>query len=231
MRSKRIEYLLLLFDIFGYNSGSSKLSRNQRTACFIYVVHILFAMLYSLFKIHLIFQIISLPIIELINSLFQYSVALYFYWFIVADSIFYTREHQSFWETLQKIENFFSYRKPMTFNRLILKLVVYYSTSLWCTIAINLLDTYENSYKVCIYFMLVKICEFRVFFYMFCVEVLYNQMESITTVFKENKYDKRFLLQSNEFQSIRKCYSHIYEMTDYLNKIFGLSQVIASTLG
>lgn len=223
---RRIEYLLFFFDIFGYNSGSSKLSRQRKISCFICVAHVLLMVFFTVYKIRVIFQLMLMPIIELLNSMFQYSIALYFYWFIVIDSISYTREHRNFWKTLKKINNSFSYRKKITFNRYLLKLAVYSSTTLWCTFAFTLLtgNVYEFMY---IYFILMKICEIRVFYYIFCVEVTHNQMESIGAVLKENRNDKRFWLQSNGFQSTRNCYGHIYEMTKCLSKVFGFSQVTA----
>lgn len=50
-------------------------------------------------------------------------------------------------------------------------------------------------------------------------------MKIIEHELKQNKSHMRFWLESNGFRRIRSYYSNVYEMTNCLNKMFGLSQV------
>ena len=226
MLPKRIEFLLFFFDVFGYNSGSSKLSRHQKTACFIYIAHVLLVVFFTFYKIRLIFELISLPIVELINPIIQYSASLYFYWFIIVDSVFYRREHQHFWKILEKFNKFYySNRYKTTFKYFVLKLTTYFITTLLCLFVVTMIIGQLIDYLY-VYIILMKTSEFRVFYYIFCLEALHNQMKIINCKFKRNK-SKRFVLHLKEFRRIRDHYSCAYEITNCLNKVFGLSQVTA----
>lgn len=217
MLPKRIEFLLIFFDIFGYDSGSSKLSRQRNIACFIYIIHILFGIFLLFYKIRLIFEMISLPIIELINVLLQYSAALYFYWFIIVDSIFYKREHHNFWKILKTVTQV--YRCNTKIENFSLKFMVYLFMTIWrlFVFVLSIGDAYEYIY---VYNILFELCEMRVVYYIFCVEVLHSQMEAIDDELKHKDW-----IKSNGFRRNREYYSHVREMTNSLNKAFGLSQV------
>lgn len=224
MLPKKLRILLIFFDVFGFNSGSSNLSRRYKITNSICILHVLLVVIFTLYKIRLILKLHStLPLIDLINSVFQYSVLLYFYWFIVVDSIFYKREHRIFWEIFQKISKTYSNQCNLNLGHFILKFVVYVFTTAWCLIAVTVLvdKMYEFVY---FYVILMKICEVRVFYYIFCLEVLNSQMEKINRKLNENKNKNRFWLNSKRFQEIRQYYSCVYEMTNCLNKVFGLSQ-------
>lgn len=224
MVPKCIEYLLIFFDIFGYNSGSSKLSRSRRTACFIYIVHVLLMLFFTLYKIRLVFLMIHMPIIELINIIFQYSAAMYFYWFIVVDSIFYGHEHRNVWRILENMTESYDHQRNIIIERFLWKFFIYIFIMTWNSIefALSIDQAFEYIY---VYFILLKSCETRVIYYIFCVEVLSNQMQTIDNELKHNKKVKSFWIDSNGFQRIRGNYSSIYEMKNSLNNIFGLSQI------
>lgn len=221
---KRVEYLLAFFDVFGYNSGSSKLSRSRRTACFIYAVHVLFAVFFTLYKIRLILQLISLPIIELINVILQYSAAIYFYWFIVFDSICYGCEHRNFWKIVEKMTDFNDNQRNIVIWNFLWKYLIYLFMTIWSFVAYALSIDQVSEY-IYVYHILIKSCEIRMIYYIFCVEVLCNQLETIHNELKHNKKVRHFWINSNGFQRNRESYSSIYEMKNSLNIVFGLSQV------
>lgn len=167
-----------------------------------------------------------MSLIEMINSTFQHTSALYFYLLIVMDSILYKQDHWIFWKTLQKITGFYLHRRNYTFGHLILKLMVHLFTAscCFCVFALFMKQLYEYTY---VYLLLMKMCQIRIFYYIFCVEILYDQMQSISNELRKNKKDKTFWLQSNGLRKIRINYSHIHGMTNCLTQVFGLSQVAA----
>lgn len=55
----QIVFLLNVFDVFGYNSGSSKLTEHRKITYFIYFVHILIATFLTFFKPYSMFEYYS----------------------------------------------------------------------------------------------------------------------------------------------------------------------------
>lgn len=220
-----LECLLRFFDIFGYNSGSSYLSSHRKIAHFIYIIHILLAIFYTLFKIHLIFGLFStFQLIERINSVFQYSSALYCYWLIIFDSIFYRQEHQIVWKILKKINAFNFHQFNSTFDYFVLKSTEYFCVTFLSIVVVGISS--GISYEIAlVYHVLVKICEVRAFYYIFCIEILNSKIQTINSELNENKNNSNFWLNSKAFQRIREFYDRIYEMSNSLNEVFGLSQV------
>lgn len=222
---KRIECLLNFFDIFGFNSGSSKLTKYRKTTCFIYAMNVLLVVMFTLYKVHFIFRLLSTkPMIEVINSIFQYSSAVYFYYLIIFDSIFHRRDHRMFWKCFEKINE--SYKRSSSYRHFIIKLLMYHFTIYLVTIRVIILAEKFNE-AIIVYVILMTVCEIRIFYYIFCVEILYDQMQAIHDDFKKNENSDVFWLETNGFRRIRFHYSHILEMTGYLNGVFGVSQVAA----
>lgn len=222
MLSNQIECILNLFDIFGYNSGSSQLSRNQKTACFIYIMHILLAIFYTIYAIQSMIMVPGIRMIVLINAAFVYISAVSAYWFIVFDSIFHKRENQLFWIFLKRNNEFLTDLNTMCFK---LKLAVYICTTISCVLLYILTSDVSIGLTMFLHSILIKICEIRVFYYLFCLDVLYHQLKIIVQKLEMIKTKINFCIDSNEFKWIRLHYNCVYQMANLLNDVFGLSQV------
>lgn len=174
-----------------------------------------FCTLYQ-FRFVILFQLTT-RMIEVVNYMLQYSVALYTYWCIIFDSNRQMRENQRFWKVVEKADKF-----PFTQNDIQLK--HYCSKFLLCfyTSALGILSTIvktDGEYKelMFVYLFLIKICEARAFYYIFCLEVLQFQLNKIEKVPRDQHDDQR------TFKQMRGHY--VYDMTNHLNNAFGVSQV------
>lgn len=103
-----------------------------------------------------------------------------------------------------------------------LKFVVYVVTTLSCLLFIFLTSVDSSERLTVLNIILVKICEIRVFYYIFCVEVLHCQLKTINHEFKMNESKT---VESKGFKWMRTQYNCVYDMTNFLNEVFGLSQV------
>lgn len=222
MLPNRIEYLLIFFDAFGYNSGWTKLTRNRKTARFIYIAHFLLAIIYGIRIIIFAIAFFSgYKSVDLINSMLQYFSALLAYWFIVCDSVFYNREHSHFWELMGKINIFRSESYGFSFFCFVMTFAVYFITTISCLLTFIVASDdriqFQQVIYAFVYQILIKMCEIRVFYYIFCVNELHNQLKTIDNEFKS--------IEPRNLKSIRSRYDSIYEMANLLNEMFGLSQV------
>lgn len=69
-------------------------------------------------------------------------------------------------------------------------------------------------------------CEIRVFYYIFCIEVLHSQFRNIEHEFRTHEIKIDFSTDLEVFKRIRAHYQGtVYQMANLLNEIFGLSQV------
>lgn len=222
MFSKRIERMLIFFDIFGYNSMSSKIFDHRKIVYIINAAHFSMAMIFTIYKIRFVLLALSRsPMIEALNSSMQYSVGLYMYWIIILDSNLYKQQHQQFWQILRIINKFYFRQNTINFTNYYLKCGICLLTSCLSSLIFLLTqDLSEGLNEVeFVYFFFIKFSEIRVFYYLFCLEVMQYQLERIENMLKCNKFD------SHQFKWIRNYYHWIYEMSKCLNEIFGLSQV------
>lgn len=222
MLPKQISCILIFFDAFGYNSGSTKLTSNKKAVYFLYALHILMALLFSLYKVRLILQSYrGVVLIEVINYMLQYTAALCDYWLIIFDAILYRQEHRRFWTYFQHIDQ--SYSNQCHFNpmRYFLKFVSFFFASFLCIAAIILTNPLATDEAAYAYLPLIFICEFRIFYYIFYLELLHFQLKKID----ENCLLKKKGIELHEMKWIRDYVHCVYEMTNLLNEIFGLSQL------
>lgn len=221
MLPKRINYLLTYFDVCGFNSGWSKLSSSRKAIHRTNITHILMAVFFTLFKIHMILGFSTVRLVKAINFMLQYSAALYTYWCIIIDSHLQMQKHRHFWQTVQRIDKFYCPQNKFTIKYYLLKFGLCFFTSALAILVIILAGNLSQSEVVIMYIFLIKICEARVFYYIFCVEVLRFQLKQLKDALKNHPYHLR------RIRWIRQYYDRVYEMSNFLIGVFGLSQVAA----
>lgn len=216
MLPEQITNCLIFFDIFGYNSGSTKLTVNQKSAYFFYSLNILMAVFFSLYKFRIIFRPHPGQLIELINQMLQYSVNLYDYWLIILDSIIYKNEHFHFWTYFQHFDKLYSIRH-LKLLKYFFKLSSYFILSFLFILAI--IFTHQSPIDETVYsaLILIRICEIRMFYYILCLEILHFQLKIIN----EKCTNKKIKL--HQLKWIRHYYHCVYEMVNMLNEMFSLS--------
>lgn len=245
MLPKQIVYIISFFDAFGYDSGSSTFSKNRKIVHFICFVHVSLAIVLTIFKFHLnVKYYSSLELPEAFSELLQYSTALYTYWLILMDSIVEQKSHHQFWTILQQIHVEFNNQQNFHCRRYLLKFVEFLSVvmaiSIW-KIATNPLVEFDVEIA---YAILFEICLIRMFYYLFCLEIVQfqlnairHEMNSIKTLSDRSNHRKRkfshsfdaseHLHATKQLKWIRNYVECVYKMTQYLNEIFGYSHVAA----
>lgn len=228
MLPSRILFILNFYDLFGYNSGVGW-TKCHLVANIIYVQHIIFAMLFTLYKIRLTLGLLhAMQWIEFFNQMLKYSAALNAYWLIVLDSIFYRRQHQRFWNILQTISIEFAHQNDFKIGLYILKVISYFSMVVTSVSIVSITTdlTAGLGETVFLHFIfLIKMCQLRVFYYIFCIDTLHFQFKMIE---RELKLVNRWNLKhpAYTFRWIRRYYYCIYEMSTLLNQVFGWNQVV-----
>lgn len=169
MLPKKISILLNLFDIFGYNTRSSFLTAHRKASCFIQMIHIAIAIIFTAYKAkmtHVFF--LELRLIEVLNQMLQYSVACYTYWLIVLDSHVHQHEHRQFWRLVQKIDKHYSKQGQFTFQSFLRKFVVFFFLTITLLVLIFTCYRHEMTEVAFVNLSWLK-CVRSVYFIMFFV--------------------------------------------------------------
>lgn len=238
MLLKRIKSVLIFFDISGYNTGASKLSNHRKYSYIINFVHISLAMFFTLFKGYVVFQLKrSIRLIELINQMLQYSTALFTYWFVILDSLLLWREHRHFWSVLDMIDKQLFSQNKFSFRSYAIKCGIFLSVALSSLMVV--LSSHSHSQEVSldlvffVIYFLVKICQVRLIYYLFCLEMIKYQLYAIENELNQKKkLDKIFQRKIDcvQLKWLRVYFYCIYKLTNLLNDIFGCSHVAAISL-
>lgn len=226
MLSNQLTYMLNFFDACGYNTGSSMLSSHIKTIISINFVQICLCILFASYKVRFVFIFYhSLRWIVFLNEIFQYFVALNTYLSIVCDSLIQRRKHKLFWEFVKSTNKTFAQQNvECHFRNFILKLAAFISLTILCTIIFMTNDFPFDSFYI-VYNFLVKLCQLRVFYSIFCYDVLHFQLKMLHNQLKTIKNELNGTPQANGITTVRRSYRYIYEMKNLLNEIFGWSQV------
>lgn len=233
MFPKQVKYVLTFFDVFGYNSGSSKLSNRRETANSICFLHFLFALFFTCFTFYLKFRLSPhTQLVELLNHLLQYSSTIYMYWFTIWDSFHNWHEHYRFWEIYRKINKSFQSQRNFACRLFMLKIFSIILTTI-LSLSIYFLTVKSSAEPIteilAINIILNKLCEIRIFYYLFCLEVIHFQLKSIEIVLKKMCKQVNLPPDSNvyRFKWVQQYYHCVYEMAELSNYIFNWSQVAA----
>lgn len=229
----RMERMLTFFDVFGYNTGSSQLSRRREIAYSIYFVHFSMAIFFSSSIFYSIFKLLPyMTFIERLNHLFQYSTAIFTYWFIIFDSMNRWKKHRQFWTILRRIDKLFYSQTNLSIRVYLIKFIQYILTTFTAVVMSLVKENPSTAHYIWTFInvFVVKQCQIRIFYYIFCLEVVFLQLCAIEDeLLQMNQLSE--LSDSNvdlfRFQWIRGYYNCIFEMTNLLNEIFDWSHVAA----
>lgn len=245
MLPKQIVWMLTFFDIFAYNTGSSKLSNTRLISILIYVLHILLIIFVSLYQLQFEALILSnYEFLEIFNQILQYLAALFTYLLTIVDSFVHRRAHKRFWNLVQRIDQHFYHQSRFTFRCYGWKFIEFFSIMSLATYLISTVSNNTFFLLICVYDI---IGEIRVFYYLFCLEILHFQLKMIETElkiiqntlnqtnadysnltqFSESSNRVSFEFELQRLKWIRGYFHCAYEMVNLLNEIFGWSNVQA----
>lgn len=221
MFSRKMKYLLNYFDVCGFNSGLSKLSRSRKAIYITNTMHILMVIFVSFYQFRWMMKyFLSVQSLEVVNYLLQYLATLYTYCFIMLDSNLQMRKHRQFWRVFKQIDEFYHQQNGLNITSYLSKfLLCFFISSFVILIVIVTTENLSDIEALFVYLFLIKVSEARVFHYLLCLEVLKFQLKTIENSLINRPSDIR------QFKWMRGHYHYIYEMVNCLNSIFGLSQV------
>lgn len=225
------------FDICGYCTEASALTKYRKVNLLIFTVHYILAILFSYYGFQVFVELYPLiGLLETLNELVQYTVALFTYWLILFDSLRFRQKHRRFWQIVQRIDQHFCAQTEVL-RSFSYKIIEYFPVTLCLYTMIFAMGATPQTGSVYIFFALIAICHLRVFYYMYCLQVVDWQLKMIENeivVIKNNLphvLNKRYRFDLNRFRWINQYYYCVIEMTVLLNDIFGVSQIALILLG
>lgn len=241
MLPKQIVCILNFFDILGYYSESSALAKYQKIQLFVFIVQILLATDFTLYQFRFAIELCTmLGPLEIANGMLRYTMGLCTYWLIIFDSFKDRRKHQHFWKILKRIDTHFC-KQFISFRGYLCKLIEFFLVSIIVYIMSYIFRAFPQTDGVLICLTLIIICQIRIFYYVFCLEIINWQLQMIqheliiikkwssntnqsasNSILRTHKTIDYFNL--NRFKWVNQYYGCIVEMTELLNVIFSWSQ-------
>lgn len=240
MLPQQIVYILNFFDTFGYYSESSALAKHSKLQFLVFIVQILLATDFTLYQFRLAIELCKiLGPLQTFNEMLQYTVGLCTYWLIIFDSFFYRRKHRNFWKVLQQVDAYFC-KQFVSFRGFLCKLVEFFLVSIILYTLTYIFNAIPQIDGVFIYLALIIICQLRIFYYIFCLEIVNWQLQmiqneigimkqrsshTVAAVSRNNSVLRTH--KTNDLMHLtwaNKYYGCVIEMTDLLNIIFSWSQ-------
>lgn len=142
-----------------------------------YFVYFCIASSLTYFQFSLIFSFYPLHSLGVtMSESLQYFSALYTYWLIIFDSFYHRQTNQCFWDLYQQLHSHFHGHTKWNLRAYLLKLIELFAATSVVFIAFIIINNFYNLKIASVYAFLIKICQFRVFYYMFCLEVIRSQL-------------------------------------------------------
>lgn len=241
MLPKQIVSILNFFDIFGYYTASSAIAKYQKMQLLVFIVQILLATNFALYQFQFVIEFgRMLGPLEIANEMFQYAMGLCTYWAIIFDTFKYRRKHQQFWKILKRIDTDFC-KQFLSFRGYLCKLIEFFLVSITVYILSYIYRAFPQTNGVFISLALIIICRIRMFYYVFCLEIINWQLQMVQhelIVIKQwssntNHSASNSILRTHvqldyfnlsRFKWVNQYYGCIVEMTELLNIIFSWSQ-------
>lgn len=240
MLPNQVLNLLNFFDIFGYNSGYSHISKHQRVVNFLYFVHISIATVFVAYEFRLLsIYYFKLKLAEAFSECLQYTVALYTYWSIIFDSFVSRQTHTRFWNIVERLEQQKHIcccscncgNSTFTLRNYLIKLSLF-GLKIGITCAIRLGGYSMQKFEIdAPYVVLFTLCEIRMFYYLLCLEIVHVQLKMIERKCRCVVKDETICCNIEDLRMhlkwIRQYFGNVHDMIDHLNVIFGWSNVTA----
>lgn len=202
-----VQRMLFFYDLCGFNSGLTIISKNSRASYFVYFVHFCIASSLTYFKFSLIFSYYPLhayyPLGTAMSESLQYFSALYTYWLIIFDSFYHRKTNQNFWALFQLLYTHLKPRAKLNLRAYLLKLIELFAATFSINIALFIMNDF-NLKIASVYLFLIKICQFRVFYYILCLEVIQSQLQVIEFEMKtiQNRSIGKYEKESDFIESL-----------------------------
>lgn len=229
--------ILYIFDVFNFNSGQTKFSSNIHLAHFICVIHLSIATFATIFIYTIVEFLSPKEYVEVVSELLQYLAVLFTYWSIIFDTIFHRQVQQRFWNKLKWVDQRIFSQSSLKYRNFLMKFVEFFTMQM-CMLVISVAVTINNIKIDFMYNLLFEIIEMRLFYYLFCLEILTFQLEYIENELKNiqsvinipklrllNIRNSIYTFELKRLKWIRNNVFYLHEITVDLNEFFGWSHV------
>lgn len=229
MLPKKIEIILIFFDLCGFKSGSTILFNSQKLKNCITILHISAIALMTVDQFVFYYKFyFTFGLLETVNDLVVAMISLSTYYLIILDANLNQRAHKCFWTVFQQINGNFGRHFNLTFRCYIAKVIAFFSLT---TTMIIMRSICYNSKKHATFIIMANICQIRILYYLLCLEVVHFQWIEIEREFEAMRADlfiRKPNILSHDLEKLKRICAHIYcvyKMMNALNDIFGLSNV------
>lgn len=227
MQAKLFTLILNIFDFLGFYTESSQNSRKNN---FYYIFHFLSIGYFIFVNYYIVcytFLNSFVKLLDVLNIRLQNSCALITYCLILTDSIIHRNDQYEFWKIYKKLSNLYQYyddKKYLRWQYFIYRLIelisvvfVYFVEFLFEGLPISkIIDLISHQ-------ILIKICHARVFHYLMYVEIIKIKLKYIHKEAMDASALNKTINES--MKSVRETYQMIFDMINYLNRIFGFSHL------
>lgn len=217
MYRKWVERFLKYFSLWGFHVVPTLKFGGDITSALIFVFHFGLSSWCSYTAYNQFAKKLALmEFIDMLNFCLYFITCSSLYWFIIFDSYTKKREQKHFWIIYQRAneKSQLSVKKGKYAAVLIMLIM---ADLLSCILA--LIHENETDVGRIMHFTFLTVVDHRVFFYILHLKVIAFQLGKIKTEINQE-------LQSNRLLFIRNQYEHAFEMSDHVNKIFGISHLV-----
>lgn len=247
MFPKRITHLLRFFDAWGYCTESYDTSKYDQVALLIFLFHISLATTLTLFVFGFFLgrdvMASHYEMHQIVNKLLHFSSVLLTYFAIIIESYSQRKIQKHFWRIVRQIDDRFHRHKRFVLHTYLFKFTEFLLVFSVIQVEIGgyfaeTMGFYRVVYYLLAYIVVMKMYQFRIFYYIFYVELINFELKSIETEVKMIYNLSRSncpCLTGNakypveNFKWIRKYYCLVHSLNTCLNSIFGWSQLSTIT--
>lgn len=217
MYRKWVERFLKYFSLWGFHVVPALKFGGDITSALIFVLHFGLSSWCSYTAYNQFAKKLALmEFIDMLNFCLYFITCSSLYWFIIFDSYTKKREQKHFWIIYQRANEKLQLSVEKGKYAAVLIMLIM-ADLLSCILA--LIHENETDVGRIMHFTFLTVVDHRVFYYILHLKVIAFQLEKIKTEINQE-------LQSNRLLFIRNQYEHAFEMSDHLNKIFGISHLV-----
>lgn len=236
MFSKRITFLLKFFDICGFCTEAPNSKTHQKCDLFIFLCHICCAFTLSSFVIKFSMQPIVLNDVlpSVVNTVLQNTGGMFVYWTIMIESYFQRKTQKRFWLQYEKSITFRIHCKSSWLHNYLIKIIEHFIVVIPILVyCMHYFMYFVGNYFFfrLAYFFSIAINQYRVFYYMFYLEIVKYELKNIKSKLQQLEVSSKNVGHDfsnentidNDLKSINQYYQVICELKECINQVFGLS--------
>lgn len=239
---------LKIFDFFGFcteytEEANANKNQKQLRSIFIFCIHLLnfIVLCYFLYRFTQ-NPIIDFNAIAQVNDITKFIAINFLYIFVIVESILKRKSQRHFWKEYNNIQTQFNNNyirwQNISFRFYYIKcfshfVVVFSSELVMYAYIINHIGI-NQLYYIFAFSTWFSMHQFRMFYYMFYLELIIYQLKvidhDIDDLYNRNRSEsskQMIFINCKRLKKIRQHYGLIYTMTELLNDIFGWSHAIA----